>query len=201
MRQRRRDDDIPKIHADNTRVGPAPSTKRERPDNETVARYNYEKRYLGDNPQAFTDSIRNQTKRIAVAKGLPNADVLADLASATAANETLYGEKIKNNNLFGVKGSEGIPVTTHEYEKGKKVKRVEKFRGYDTSDASIADYLDQMTKNPKFKPVGTAPTLDSAFKALPNIPYATDPDYAKKLKRINERSKARDLPTTRPKRK
>ena len=108
---------------------------------------------------------------------------------AQGALESSWGRQVKGNAYFGIKGhspnGQSISFGTHEEVDGKLVPVTGHFRSY----ASMADAADDYGRLLK-----TRPAYAGAF-AYTNQPdlfvdqvaaagYATDPDYAKKLKAI-----------------
>jgi flagellum-specific peptidoglycan hydrolase FlgJ len=149
------------------------------------------------NQQKFYDELNRGIRERAEAKRLPNAEVLGRLGAAQAAAESGYGKSMPGNNPFGRKSATGQEQKTKEFIDGKMVERTEKFKVFPDVGKAADDYVDQMSKNPRFQPAGTAPTVDSALKAIGNVGYATDPKYAEVLAWIHKTGSAGKLPTFR----
>jgi len=105
---------------------------------------------------------------------------------AQSAIETGWGAKVKGNSFFGVKahGKPGISFITHEVINGKKIKMWDSFRAYSSLEESVQDYGKFLQTNPRYRYFLAAKTVDEQIKALGKSGYATDPNYAKKVKRI-----------------
>lgn len=116
---------------------------------------------------------------------------------AQAALETGWGKHLIRtpdgnpaNNLFGIKADqrwegERVSVNTLEYEQGTAVKKRAYFRSYDSLRDSFHDYVDFLQSNPRYEEALES-TADSAsyFTALQRAGYATDPEYANKIKAV-----------------
>jgi len=113
---------------------------------------------------------------------------------AQAALETGWGKSVPCNaagdcsfNLFGIKaGSQWsgatVNVSTLEFEQGAAVRKVERFRAYESPAASFNDYARLIRNNPRYEnALGTGSDVASFAAALQDGGYATDPQYARKL--------------------
>jgi hypothetical protein len=88
------------------------------------------------------------------------------------------------NNFFGIKGA-GSKQVTQEYVPGKGMVTItDTFRGYDSPQESIKDYINFLQKNSRYKPVLEAKTPQEAIIAQSKTGYATDPKYGSKLNSI-----------------
>lgn len=92
------------------------------------------------------------------------------------------------NNFFGIKPDQGYGTTylsTTEYRNGKYVAEMSNFAKFDSSQQGFLGYGKFLQDNDRYKPVFAAGMDTSkAADALQAAGYATDPDYAKKLKDI-----------------
>jgi flagellar protein FlgJ len=113
---------------------------------------------------------------------------------AQAALETGWGKSVPCNtdgdcsyNLFGIKaGSQWTGATvntpTLEFESGVAVRKVERFRSYDSAEQSFKDYAGLIRNNSRYQEaVGTGDNVAAFAAALQDGGYATDPQYADKL--------------------
>jgi flagellar protein FlgJ len=113
---------------------------------------------------------------------------------AQAALETGWGKSVPcttagdcSFNLFGIKaGSQWsgatVNVPTLEFEDGIAVKKVERFRAYDSAAASFADYAKLIGGSPRYENArGSGSDIASFAAALQQGGYATDPNYARKI--------------------
>ncbi|MEK8126292.1 glycoside hydrolase family 73 protein [Paenibacillus filicis] len=143
-------------------------------------------------PQSFIDSISDEAMADQLATG-----VLASITIAQAALESGYGQYVKGNNLFGIKGHGSSTDALHptsEYVNGRWVQVVAGFRVYDSWSDSIYDHSRFLLDNPRYALAGffdAARQLDyaGAARALQKAGYATDPQYANKLISLIERYK------------
>lgn len=93
-------------------------------------------------------------------------------------------------NYFGIKATggwrgEAVASQTLEYEGGVAQSRVEAFRAYESSAASVADYVRLIGSNPRYAAArGSGDDIARFATALQRGGYATDPDYATKLQRV-----------------
>ncbi|MBM7853963.1 flagellum-specific peptidoglycan hydrolase FlgJ [Desulfohalotomaculum tongense] len=123
--------------------------------------------------------------------------VYASCIIAQAALESCWGKKVPEDhktkkcsyNLFGIKG-EGpcghVNCPHMEYENGRKVWHMAKFRCYHNYKQSIEDHCKLMMAK-RYKPVREACSADEAAHQLYKCGYATDPKYAEKLISIMKR--------------
>jgi flagellar protein FlgJ len=113
---------------------------------------------------------------------------------AQAALETGWGKSVActgngdcSFNLFGIKaGSQWSGATasvpTLEFEEGIPVKKVERFRSYESAAQSFDDYARLIADNPRYESArGTGSDIASFASALQQGGYATDPHYARKI--------------------
>ncbi|NKX42100.1 hypothetical protein HGG71_11580 [Rhodobacteraceae bacterium R_SAG2] len=109
------------------------------------------------------------------------------LVVAQSALETGYGKHAPGNNYFGIKShgkSGGNTLATNEVINGKTVRINDSFRGYGDMGQSAEGYADFLLRNPRYKPVMAANGLDAQIAAMGASGYATDPQYASKLRSI-----------------
>ncbi|MFP1679515.1 flagellar assembly peptidoglycan hydrolase FlgJ [Alloalcanivorax sp. C16-2] len=145
-------------------------------------------------PEAFVDQLAGPARDAERRTGVP-----APLILAQAALETGWGrhritteDGADSHNLFAIKAGTGwqgktTDVTTHEYIDGQRVKRVERFRVYDSYQEAFADHGRLLTGNGRYAGVLRADSADQAARALQDGGYATDPAYADKLVAVMDR--------------
>ena len=110
---------------------------------------------------------------------------------AQAALETGWGKSVPCNaqgecsfNLFGIKaGSQWsgatVNVPTLEFEEGVAVRKVERFRAYDSPADSFRDYAALIGDSSRYANArGTGDNVAAFASALQQGGYATDPNYA-----------------------
>ena len=113
---------------------------------------------------------------------------------AQAALETGWGKSVPCNaagecsfNLFGIKAGTqwsgaAVNVPTLEFEEGVAVRKVERFRAYESPADSFRDYAKLIGNNARYEnAVGTGDDVAAFASALQQGGYATDPNYARKL--------------------
>jgi peptidoglycan hydrolase FlgJ len=113
---------------------------------------------------------------------------------AQAALETGWGKSVPCNaagecsfNLFGIKAGTqwsgaAVNVPTLEFEEGVAVRKVERFRAYESPADSFRDYARLIGGSARYEnAVGTGDNVAAFATALQKGGYATDPNYARKL--------------------
>jgi peptidoglycan hydrolase FlgJ len=113
---------------------------------------------------------------------------------AQAALETGWGKSVPCNssgecsfNLFGIKAGNSwsgasVNVPTLEFEEGVAVRKVERFRSYESPADSFRDYAKLIGNNARYEnAVGTGDNVVAFAQGLQQGGYATDPNYARKL--------------------
>ncbi|WP_407370964.1 glycoside hydrolase family 73 protein [Carnobacterium sp.] len=123
--------------------------------------------------------------------------VLPSISIAQAILESDWGNSelsVKNNNYYGIKGSNSEPtatMTTKEYVDGEWIEIKADFRKYATWQESMEDHSELFIKGTtwnenQYEKVLTATDYKKAAYALQESGYATDPDYPEKLIRLIE---------------
>ena len=133
-------------------------------------------------------SIRQAAKKL----GLNPQGLLAQ-----AVLETAWGQRIPKTadgtssfNLFGIKAGPGwngarATADTVEFDGTVAKRRQETFRAYNSIEDSMADFAHLLSSSPRYSQALAAGTDAQAFiRAMGTSGYATDPDYANKLKQI-----------------
>ena len=123
--------------------------------------------------------------------GLPAAVAIAQSALETGwGKHPILDERTGDNshNLFGIKAGPGddyVESWTHEYVNGKKVRVLAKFKAYESYSDSLTDWAGFLMRNPRYKSALENASDPFQFAdELQRAGYATDPNYAKKLKSI-----------------
>jgi flagellar protein FlgJ len=127
----------------------------------------------------------------------------ANALIAQAALETGWGRAVPGNatgncsfNLFGIKAGghwngATVNVPTIEFEEGLPVRRVERFRAYDSPADSFRDYAALIRNNPRYESaLGAGTDVASFAAALQQGGYATDPGYADKVLAVAKQVRA-----------
>jgi flagellar protein FlgJ len=143
-------------------------------------------------PEAFVAEIWPHAQAAAAELGVDPRMLVAQ-----AALETGWGRSVMRgpdgrptHNLFGIKatgGWQGAAVTqsTVEFRHGVMQRERAAFRAYGSVGESFADYVRLVRDNPRYRDAVAAGTDGARFaEALERAGYATDPQYADKLKAI-----------------
>lgn len=113
--------------------------------------------------------------------------VSPNILLAQAALESGWGRSMPGNNLFGVKASAGwsggtVQAYTHEASAAGEVGQTSQFRAYPSLAAAVADYVQLIEHNARYRAALGAGGDPLAYgQALVAGGYATDPNYAGKL--------------------
>jgi len=123
--------------------------------------------------------------------------VSAEVILSQAALETGWGQHVIKNadgnsshNLFNIKADsrwqgERAATATIEYRDGTAVKEQAQFRSYDSYQQSFDDYVDFLQTQPRYQDALKQTANPEQFiEGLHKAGYATDPNYADKIKRI-----------------
>lgn len=113
---------------------------------------------------------------------------------AQAALETGWGQHVPaGNNYYGIKADpswtgDREELSSPEFEGGAMVSRISSFRSYSNLLDSMKDYIDFIKSNPRYgQAVSKSFDTDGYFDEIARAGYATDPDYAAKLKNISRK--------------
>jgi flagellar protein FlgJ len=154
---------------------------------------------LSASKEDFLRQLRPHAERAARELGVdPNALL------AQAALETGWGRSVPCNaqggcsfNLFGIKaGSQWsgstVNVPTLEFEAGIPVRKVERFRAYDSLADSFRDYAALIRDSSRYANArGAGDDVEAFATALQQGGYATDPHYAQKIAAVASEVRAR----------
>lgn len=151
---------------------------------------------LTDRISRFVKGIWNQAEAAAKALGLPTEAVVGHAALETGWGQHQPGGG--SNNLFGIKADsrwQGAKVSakTTEMDGGRTRTEQAQFRAYSSAEEGFADYASFLKTNPRYAEALSHGGSPARFaQGLQKAGYATDPNYADKLKTTIERvSKAR----------
>lgn len=110
---------------------------------------------------------------------------------AQAALETGWGKHVPaGNNFYGIKAGASWQGPTQdldspEFENGRMVSRNSRFRAYPSVLESMQDYVSLITGNERYAEAADKSfDPDRYFDEIQKAGYATDPNYASKLKNI-----------------
>lgn len=113
----------------------------------------------------------------------------ASITLAQAALESGYGSSAICNNFFGIKAEAGYSgpscsATTHEEYGGQILTVQANFRKYDSAEQSFADHSDFLLENSIYRNALSKTNPYEFANELQRAGYATDSQYANKLKAI-----------------
>lgn len=143
-------------------------------------------------PKSFVQAMMPYAQKVAQRLGLS-----APALVAQSALETGWGQKIINGsdnqssfNLFNIKASRGweggkVSKNSLEVEEGIGIKRRSDFRAYDDYEHSFQDYARFITSNQRYQEaLKQGDDAGRYVEELQRAGYATDPQYAEKIKQI-----------------
>ncbi|RUO43099.1 flagellar assembly peptidoglycan hydrolase FlgJ [Aliidiomarina taiwanensis] len=130
-------------------------------------------------------------------KAAEQASVSPATVLAQAALETGWGQHVirtpegqSSNNVFNIKADTRwtgatVSTQTHEFEDGQRKQEQAHFRAYRSVAESFHDYVSFLQSNPRYQQALEVGRDAIQFaEQLQQAGYATDPEYANKLKRI-----------------
>ncbi|MFK7962746.1 MAG: flagellar assembly peptidoglycan hydrolase FlgJ [Burkholderiaceae bacterium] len=144
----------------------------------------------------FVERLWDHAKAAEQATGVPASFILgqAALESGWGKGEMRHADGRPAFNLFGIKAGsrwqgETVEVMTTEYVNGNKVRQTDHFRAYNSYEESFNDWINLMTRHPRYENVLLNATSPASFaQGLQSAGYATDPAYADKLQRVIQRT-------------
>ena len=145
-----------------------------------------------DRLNAFLDRVGDGLKVAADVLGVTPLAVAAHAAleSGWGKREILTASGQPSHNLFGIKAGPGwtgkvAETVTTEYVNGQPVKKVERFRAYDSYADGLQDYARMLGGNARYRDaLNRGDDVTGFALALQKGGYATDPQYASKLARV-----------------
>ncbi len=161
---------------------PEPSDMTEQPHDMPV---NFE------SPEDFVNKLWPYAENAAAKLGVAPEVILSQ-----AALETGWGRHVLSDNngssfnLFNIKahgGWDGDTVSKNalEYRGGKALQESSQFRAYDSYQQSFDDYVNFLQSQPRYREaLQHVHDADAFVEHLHKAGYATDPQYADKIKRI-----------------
>lgn len=149
-----------------------------------------------DNEQSFVSALWQHAKSAASKIGLSPAVMLAQ-----SALETGWGKHVitksdgqSSNNFFNIKADrswqgEKAAKASLEFEQGVAVKKQSNFRAYNSIAESFEDFVNFLQQNPRYQSaLKTTSDPSQYLSELQKAGYATDPNYAEKIKSVLKRS-------------
>lgn len=146
-------------------------------------------------PREFIRALWPHARRAAAALDVPAEGILAQ-----AALETGWGKHVMQQpdgrssfNLFGIKADgrwqgEQVIKPTLEFRDGVMQPERAAFRAYDSLAEGVTDYARFLQDQPRYREALQAESGEAFARALQQAGYATDPDYARKIGAIMNRS-------------
>lgn len=140
----------------------------------------------------FVRQLMPAAKMVASKMGLSPVALIAQAALETGWGKHMMqsGNGSSSNNLFGIKSGRSwqgdkTSANSLEYENGHAVMKRSSFRSYTSVVQSMQDYANLITSSDRYqKAKAVAHDPDAYFEELQAAGYATDPQYADKLKRV-----------------
>ena len=142
-------------------------------------------------PKDFVERLWAEAKTAEARIGVPAEFMLgqAALESGWGKREILAADGTTSYNLFGIKATGGwagktVDAVTTEYVNGRAIRKVERFRAYDSYADAFADYAQLIGTKPRYAAALQQSSASGFASSLQRAGYATDPAYAEKLTRV-----------------
>jgi peptidoglycan hydrolase FlgJ len=153
--------------------------------------------------QRFVRQLLPAAKMVASKMGLSPVALIAQAALETGWGKHMMSNSngSSGNNLFGVKAGsrwQGQKTTENslEYQEGKPVMQRSSFRSYTSVVQSMQDYANLINGTDRYQQAkAVAHDPEAYFDALQSAGYATDPNYAQKLKQVLRSDALRSVST------
>ena len=153
--------------------------------------------------QSFIETLLPYAQKAAKALGISPAALIAQ-----SALETGWGKKVISSpdqessfNLFNIKANKSwqgkhVSKNSLEVENGVGIKRQSNFRSYNNIAQSFNDYQSFIQKNQRYsQALEQGDNADRYIEELQKAGYATDPQYAQKIKNIMNDSNFKTMMT------
>ena len=143
--------------------------------------------------KAFMDKMMSHAHHASQTTGIVPEFMIAQAAleSGWGRHEIRLPNGRPSHNLFGIKANgwngRTVDVLTTEFENGQMVKKVEKFRAYDSYAEAFRDYARLLSENPRYRDVLNTTNPAAFAYGLQQAGYATDPEYGSKLMQVIDR--------------
>jgi flagellar protein FlgJ len=190
--EKSRPDEIQPLQ-DPVKYQPASSLKAER-------RQPLDARGEFESPEDFIQQLMPYAKKAAALLNVQPGWLLAQAALETGWGQFVNrGSRGENSfNLFNIKADqrwqgERVKVNTTEYESGVARPVTAEFRRYQSYADSFSDYVNFLQSNSRYeKALASTDSAGEFLEALQSAGYATDPQYAEKIKRIMTSARLQD---------
>lgn len=151
-----------------------------------------ESRWQVSSPSDFVARLMPAAREAASALGLDPLALVAQAALETGWGQHMIRTADGENsfNLFGIKASRGwqgdtAVVDTLEYRQGVAQKEKARFRAYASPEQSLQDYVQFIRNSARYQDaLKVASDSVAYFRKLQAAGYATDPNYAEKIKSV-----------------
>jgi flagellar protein FlgJ len=148
-----------------------------------------------ESPEQFVQTLLPMAERMAKDSGINPRFMVAQAALETGWGKHMIEGKdgSPSYNLFGIKADrrwqgDSVAITTTEFREGVPMKEQAEFRAYADYEASLRDYVDFLESNPRYRDVLAVADKPAQFaEKLQQAGYATDPNYAEKIRSIMNR--------------
>ncbi|WP_457676247.1 flagellar assembly peptidoglycan hydrolase FlgJ [Thiolapillus sp.] len=147
--------------------------------------------WVPDSPEEFVERLWPAAQKVASGLGLHPEVLLAQAALETGWGKMMPADESGSSmNLFGIKADsrwEGqrVGVSTLEYRDGSAHRERADFRSYDSPEESMEDYARFLKENPRYEEaLKNAGDAHRYLDELQKAGYATDPQYARKIRSI-----------------
>ncbi|GMM86020.1 flagellar assembly peptidoglycan hydrolase FlgJ [Pseudoalteromonas sp. MTN2-4] len=157
-----------------------------------------------DSPESFISEMWEHAKTAAQKIGLNPAVMIAQAALETGWGKHVIAKQDGGSsfNLFNIKadrswqGAQAKKMTI-EFEKGLPVQKQASFRAYESIKDSINDYVDFLQSNPRYsQALNNTDKPEQYLDELQQAGYATDPNYAEKIKNVLQRGEFKQMLTS-----
>ncbi len=147
---------------------------------------------IHNSPDEFVAGIMPYAQKAAKELNLDPDVLIAQAALETGWGKHLIHDAEGNNsfNLFNIKATDAwqgkkVTVSTLEYDKGVAKKETAHFRSYHSYAESFSDYVKLISESPRYEKAKALASDAAAYlDALQEGGYATDPQYADKIKNV-----------------
>lgn len=147
-----------------------------------------------ESPEEFVEKLMPLAQEVAGDLGVDPRVLLAQAALETGWGKFLVrsADGTNSNNLFNIKadsrwGGDSTQVSTLEYRDGIAQREKAAFRSYNSYEDSFRDYVDFLKNSPRYQlALESASNPYDYVQQLQDAGYATDPQYADKIKNIFE---------------
>lgn len=162
-----------------------------------------QKKPVESDPQEFIARIKPYAEKAAKELNVGVDVILAQTALETGWGKfVLHDQEGKNTfNLFNIKAGskwagDKVSADTLEFVQGSPVKQKSNFRQYDSYEKSFNDYVSLIKNSSRYSVAANAKNANEYIDGLQQGGYATDPDYAKKIKQILKSDFIQDVIST-----